>query len=277
LFAIAYKESTGSDMRGGIMDRLVIHPNTQHIALPDIDRISADRPLHWLREGFGDLMRSPLSFLLGAIFALLGYGLVNYAWSQPHLALTLTTGFLIVAPFLAVVFYDISREMELHKHYRLTHHLWRIIQTRGTTLGMYAVLLAFVFSVWERTSAILVGLLLKGNVADVSSFLSQALLRGEHLGFIATYALFGLVIAAAVFALSVISLPMMMDRKVDFVTALVTSLYVVKENPVPMLIWAAVIAVLSFIGQATFMIGMIIIFPLLGHATWHAYRDLVEH
>lgn len=83
-------------------------------------------------------LRPWFSFLLGAIFAVLGYGLVNYARSRPHLALTLTTGFLIVAPFLAVVFYDISLEMGLNKHYRILHHLWRIIQTRGAMLGMYA-------------------------------------------------------------------------------------------------------------------------------------------
>jgi uncharacterized membrane protein len=259
------------------MSRLVIHPNTPRIALPDIDRVSADRPFHWLRQGFADLMRSPVSFLLGAIFALLGYGLVNHAWEQAHLAMTLTTGFLIAAPFLAIVFYDISREIELNKHYRITHHLWRIIQTRGAMLGMYAILLGFILSVWERSSAILVGLLLKGDIADVRHFLAQVLLHGENLGFIAGYVLFGLVIAAAMFALSVISLPMIMDRKVDFVTALVTSLYVVKENPLPMLVWAAIIAALSFIGQATSMVGMAVIFPWLGHATWHAYRDLVEH
>ena len=82
-------------------------------------------------------------------------------------------------------------------------------------------------------------------------------------------------LAALVFALSVVSLPMLMDRKVDFVTAIMTSLWVVRENPLPMLAWAIVIGMLTLLAELLWFVPLAVIFPLLGHATWHAYRDLV--
>ena len=95
-------------------------------------------------------------------------------------------------------------------------------------------------------------------------------------GFIAPYMAFGDLVAALAFALAVVSLPMLMDRRVDIITAIMTSLWVVRENPLPMLVWAILIAVLGFAGLLAWFFPLAIIFPVLGHATWHAYRDLVE-
>jgi uncharacterized membrane protein len=82
-------------------------------------------------------------------------------------------------------------------------------------------------------------------------------------------------LAALVFALSVVSLPMMMDRKVDIATAITTSLWVVRENPATMLLWAFMIGALTLLSELAWRLPLVVIFPLLGHATWHAYRDLV--
>jgi uncharacterized membrane protein len=86
---------------------------------------------------------------------------------------------------------------------------------------------------------------------------------------------FGAILAALVFALSAVSLPMMMDRPVDTVTAIMTSLWAVWRNPLPMLAWAGLIGVLTLVGVLTAFIGLAVLFPVLGHASWHAYRDLV--
>jgi uncharacterized membrane protein len=228
--------------------------------------------LLWLKHGWNDLLRNwPVSLGTGALFTLLGYLLSEYAWARPHLALTLTSGFLLVSPFLAIVFYELSRRHEVSRALRFEG-----VRRNAASIGMYALMLAFILSSWERISAIMVGLLFKGDLLAEGPFPLAALFAPEHLGFAIPYLLAGGALAALVFALSVVSLPMLMDRKVDFVTAIVTSLWVVRENPLPMLVWAFVIGALTLLGELFWFVPLAVIFPLLGHATWHAYRDLVS-
>ena len=258
------------------MDKVVIHPEVPGMALPGVDRVAALRSLHWLHLGWRDLMHSPASFVYGGLFALMGYALVFYGAQNLPLTLGLFTGFLLLAPLLAVVFYDVSRAMELRKHYPLHHHLRRLLRVRGPGIGMYALLLAFAMAVWLLLSAVLAGFFLKGNTGGLGGFAREVFFSGAYGPFVAVYSLLGVVFAAAVFALSVVTLPMLMDRKVDFATAAATSLWVVRENALPMLIWALLIVVLTALGFATVFVGLAVIFPWLGHATWHAYRELVD-
>lgn len=253
------------------MSTISIKPNTHNIDLPVIRRVETGHVLLWLKHGWKDLLRTwPASLGIGILFTLLGYLLMEYAWSRPHLALTLTSGFLLVSPFLAIVFYELSRRHEASRALRFEG-----VRRNAISIGMYALLLAFILSSWERISAIMVALFFKGDLAAGGTFPLAALFAPEHIGFVVPYLLAGGALAALVFALSVVSLPMLMDRKVDFVTAIVTSLWVVRENPLPMLIWAIVIGALTLLSELFWFLPLAIIFPLLGHATWHAYRDLV--
>lgn len=253
------------------MSTLSIKPHTSNINLPAIRRVGVSRPLLWLKHGWKDFLRTwPASLGIGALFTALGYLLMEYAWARPHLALTLTSGFLLVSPFLAIAFYELSRRHEVSRALRFEG-----VRRNAVSIGMYALLLAFILSSWERISAIMVGLLFKGNLLDDSPFALASLFTPEHADFVIPYLLAGGVLAALVFALSVVSLPMLMDRKVDFITAIMTSLWVVRENPLPMLVWAVIIGVLSLLSQLFWLVPLAIVFPLLGHATWHAYRDLV--
>ena len=97
----------------------------------------------------------------------------------------------------------------------------------------------------------------------------------DHLGFLLLYGAFALLLGLAAFTLGVVSLPMLMDRKVDIVTALVTSLWVFRENPGTMLVWASCIVGLTAVAALTWFVALAVVFPVLGHATWYAYRDLV--
>lgn len=255
------------------MGTVTIKPHTKHIDLPSIRRVQALQPLTWLRAGWADLLHNwPLSLAYGVLFAVLGFVLVDYAWSRLHLAMALTTGFLLVAPFLAIGFYDISRRQENPGRFKP----FEGVGANLSSIGMFALLMAFIMSAWERISAILVGLFLKTDIVTNESFSLGLLLAPEHIGFIAPYMAFGALVAALAFALAVVSLPMLMDRKVDIITAIMTSLWVVRENPLPMLVWASLIAVLGFVGLLAWFLPLVVIFPVLGHATWHAYRDLVE-
>lgn len=254
------------------MSTVTIKPHSRHIDLPAVRRVPAMRPLTWLRSGWSDFIHAwPLSLTLGVVFAVLGYLLVDYVWARLHLAMALTSGFLLVAPFLAIGFYEISRR---HGQVGVTP-IFDGLRANAGSIGLFGLLLAFILSAWERISAILVGLFLKSDIVTDQSFSLSLLIAPEHMGFLVPYMLIGSVVAALVFALSVVSLPMLMDRKVDLITAVVTSLWVVRENPLPMLVWALLIGVLGFIGLLAWFVPLAVIFPVLGHATWHAYRDLV--
>lgn len=259
------------------MSASVFKPESAHLHLPGIRRVGMDQPLEWLRAGVQDFRRSwPLSLTYGIIVAALGWFLVDQAWGRLHLAMALTTGFLLVAPFLAIGFYDISHRLEMRHPVPDLLRPFGSVKRNATSIGLYAFALAFLISAWERLSAVVVALFLKNDIVTTQSFSLGLIFGGEHLGFIMAYVGFGALFAVVVFALSVVSLPMLMHRKVDIVTALMTSLWVVRENFLPMLLWAVLIVVLTGLGYLTWFVGLAVIFPILGHATWHAYRGLVE-
>jgi uncharacterized membrane protein len=245
--------------------------------LPGIRRVRFAQPFHWLRAGAQDLARAwPLSLFYGVIFALLGYGLVHGAWGRPHLAMALTSGFLFVAPLLATVFYFLSHRLE--HHHKLPSLFVPLLSWRANpaSLGLFAVMLVFVLISWERLSAILVGLFLSGSgIGGLSDLLTLGAVQ-QHTNFVLAYLAFGGGLALMMFSLSVVSLPMMLHRKVDFATALMTSFLATRLNIPVMLLWGVLIAALVAVGVATNFIAMVVIFPWLGHASWHAYRGLVE-
>lgn len=255
----------------------VFHPRAADMKLPGIRRVSFDQPFHWLRAGAQDMIKAwPLSLFYGIAFALLGYVLVQAAATRPHLAMALTSGFLFVAPVLATVFYCVSHRLE---HHHKLPHLWVPLlswRANPASLGLFALMLVFVLSAWERISAILVGLFLNGaGIGSLAELLTLEALR-QHPGFFLAYLAFGGALALLVFSLSVVSLPMLLHRKVDFATALVTSFMATRLNFPVLLLWGALIAGLVALGMATQFIAMAVIFPWLGHASWHAYRALVE-
>ncbi len=255
----------------------VFHLQAARMNLPGIRKVTIDQPLHWLRAGAQDMFKAwPLSLFYGIVFALLGYGLVHGAWGKPHLAMALTSGFLFVAPVLATVFYCVSHRLE--HHHKLPNLLVPLLSWRANpaSLGLFALMLVFVLSVWERISAILVGLFLGGSgIGSLSDLLSLGAVQ-QHTDFVLAYLAFGGVLALMMFSLSVVSLPMLLHRKVDFATALVTSFLATRLNFSVMLFWGALIAGLIAVGMATDFIAMAVIFPWLGHASWHAYRAMVD-
>jgi len=259
------------------IEHAVFHPQAARMRLPGIHRVGVDQVFHWLRAGAQDMAKAwPLSLFYGAVFALMGYGLVHGAWSKPHLAMALTSGFLFVAPVLATVFYCLSHRLE--HHHKLPNLFVPLLSWRANpaSLGLFALMLVFVLSVWERISAILVGLFLNGSgIGTVADLMSWEAIR-QHADFTLSYLAFGGVLALMVFSLSVVSLPMLLHRKVDLATALVTSFLATRLNFAVMLFWGALITGLIMVGMATDFIAMAVIFPWLGHASWHAYRELID-
>jgi uncharacterized membrane protein len=247
-------------------------------SIPEIRRVPASASLGWLRRSLGDLRRAwATSLAHGVLFAGLGWLLVTHGWSDSHFAITFTSGFLMLAPLLAICFYAISRSLERGEAVASLSRPFHLLRDNFWPLGMFAIMLALLFSMWERVTAIMVALTLKADVYAGDSFsYSESILRDPNhlpvvIGFFAVGGLFALI----AFVLSAVSLPMIVDRRSDPITALLTSLSAVRRNPLAMLLWAAIIAGLTLVGFLSGFVGLVFIFPLLGHATWHAYREIV--
>lgn len=240
--------------------------------LPDIHLVEATRPFKWLAAGWRDIAHSPVTALVyGAVFALLGWGLYSLSDGAPHFILTYVAGFFLVGPFLASGLYAVAHRLE-HHHPATLYHAVTAWHRSGLQMVIYTALIGFLMVFWVRLAWLLVGLMYtQGPAVSIGELLGSA----TGLEYMALYLALGGIFAALVFAISVVALPMLQDRRVDIITAMLTSLTVVKHNPGAMAVWAALIVGLCAIGFATYLVGLVVIFPLLGYATWHAYRDLV--
>jgi uncharacterized membrane protein len=244
---------------------------------PRVRHIGLDRPLHWLRLGARDVKRTPGASLgLGLLVALVGLLLSTATWKATYMAPALLGGFLLVGPFLAITLYGLTRQLEEEGGAVDVHRAWQAVHGNAGSIALFGLMLALAYIVWERSAAILFALYYGGEPLHLQRLLSEVLFSGRYLGLMALFVFDGALLAATVFALSVVSAPMLVDRPVDVVTAVLTSLRCCVRNPLPLLLWAALIAALTVLGFATLMLGLIVVFPLLAHASWHAYRDLVE-
>jgi len=244
--------------------------------MPLVKVIDAVAPFRWLRKGWRDLWQAPVgSLAYGVVFAAIGAFLVSFAWGRSHLAPALVSGFLLVAPFLAINLYALSRQIELTGRANPIEAL-RAWRANAGSIALFGLLLVFALIGWERISAIVFALFYGGSVPDLNDFLGDVLFSGRYQELLIAYFGIGAIVAAVVFAVSVVSPSILLDRDVDAATAVITSVSAVRKNPGPMLLWAALLALLTAIGIATWMIGLVLIFPWLGHASWHAYREIVE-
>ena len=242
---------------------------------PPIRIIAPGAPWRWLHKGWADLRAAPFASLFyGAVLALMGVVLVR-AVGQAAYALALVTGFLLVGPFLSMGLYDVSRRLERGERVALASTLaaWK---DNAPAIGFYAVILALLMAVWIRVSVVVVALFFEGGVPTLRTLAHDILNSENGLFFLFAYLAAGAGFALLVFATSVVSLPMLLDRaKMDTLTAMITSFNVLRLNFAAMVLWAAVIVVLTAIGFATFYLGLVVLMPLVGHATWHAYREAV--
>jgi uncharacterized membrane protein len=248
----------------------------KHFDLPVIRRVPPGRPFVWLAQGFRD-MRGNLveSLVYGVALAAIGWLIWTYTAGRPQQFTASITGFFLLAPLLAAGLYEISRRHELGMDTGFGESLqgWRRSAGGLAQFGLELVLVAIL---WERLSAILFALFYNGAVPNFDAFFRDVFLSGDYWRLTVVYVVVGGVLATAVFVMCAISIPMLLDRDVDIYTAMATSLIAVGRNIPAMVIWAALIVALTAIGFATLLIGMIVIFPVLGHATWHAYRDLTQ-
>ena len=251
-------------------------PDSQQATrFPAVRRVQTGAVFGWIRSGWHDCRRGgTASLFYGACFAGAGW-LMQVVFAQAYaLFAGLTTGFLLLGPFLSFGLYDLSRQMELGQPPRLAPTLaaWR---PNLANVGLFAALLAIVLLVWARASIIVFALFFTGGLASFAEVV-RAVLTFEQPDFALVYFAVGGAFATFVFAISAIGLPLMLDRRTDAITAALASLVACARNPGAMLLWAACIVVLVSIGFATLFFGLVVTAPMVGHASWHAYRDIVE-
>ena len=243
--------------------------------------LSARAPFRWLRRGWADMLAAPRQSLsYGAVVVLLSFAVAVVAirfggyWEL----LTLVSGFIFIAPLLAVGTYAISEQLERGEKPSLRRCLFE--ERRAfASLMVFALMLMVVFLVWARA----------GSAIHVFFPVGSEPGWREFLTFFGIGSAVGSIFAAIVFAAAAFSLPMLVDRKVDTVTAVVTSINAVLRNKGAMVVWAALIVLavapgfsLLFVGRergaavAVFMVALGLTLPLIGHATWHAYRETID-
>ena len=233
---------------------------------PRVNTLASGAVRRWLVAGWADLAAAPAASLFyGVVLAVMGFLLTRFFAGA--IGIALTTGFLLVGPFACIGLYAISRQRESGQRVRLAPTLvaWR---ENSPAVGFYALALTLLLAVWIRVSVVIVALFFPSG--QINWDLPEAWM------FAAAYAVALSGLALFVFATTSLSLPLLLDRRdMDAITAAIVSFNALRTNFVPMLTWAAFIVLSAGLGFATYCVGLVIAVPLIGHMTWHAYRESI--
>jgi uncharacterized membrane protein len=230
-------------------------------------------PFGWLARGWRDFSSCPkVGLFYGLCFFLMGHALWYVFRAAPAYVLALSAGFLLMGPFLCLGIYDASRACESGRRPSLRASLvaWR--PTKGT-MAIFAGVLLILEMLWGRASLVVFAVTF--NTMPSTANLLRELLSVENLEFLITYTLVGAVFAGLIFVTSAISIPMILDRQTDAVSSGLTSIRACLQNPGVMLLWGALISMIVAVSMLPWFLGLLVSGPVLGHATWHAYRDIV--
>jgi uncharacterized membrane protein len=246
-------------------------------SLPKVNEVTLDHPWEWLAKGWRDLSAAPrFSLAYGAVFMIVSYLLTFGLISEGLFFIIppLAAGFFLLAPMLGIGLYQISDSVERRQEVQFCNALtaWK---RNDVQLSAMALVLVMVMLAWMLAAILVFALLYSNPTPTWPNFITEVFLSGKNSLFVFSGIAVGGVIAAFTFMISAVTVPLLMDREVDVVTAIQTSMHAVRLNWQAMTLWACLIVMFVGIGMATFYIGLTVAMPLVGHATWHAYRDLV--
>jgi uncharacterized membrane protein len=257
----------------------IVTGSGEGLHLPAVRKIGLSDLRYALTKGFEDFWAMPSQvFFIGLLYPIAGVILAGFAFDQNVLPLLypLASGFALVGPFVAIGLYELSRRREQGLP---TDWTYAFEVLRSPAIGSIAVLgvaLLVIFLTWlVSAQALYQSIYGYRPVESLFGFLREVLTTREGWMLIFFGNLIGLALSAVVLAISVVSFPLLLDRDVGVAAAVQTSLRAVAANPGPMLVWALIVAGLLIVGCATLFVGLAIIVPVLGHATWHLYRRVV--
>jgi uncharacterized membrane protein len=250
----------------------------QHAAPPIVRRLQLDDLTHSLRQGVSDFARAPLyGLFFGGAYALGGWLIVaTVFWLHiPYLAYPLAIGFALIAPFACAGTYEVAREMERGRAPTWRGVLGSVWAFAGKQLSWLSLVSLFTLILWVDFAWILFMMFYGLHVPTLRGLAADVVTTQTGVVFLVVSNGFGALIALAVFSITVVSPTLLVDREVDFVTAMLTSVRLVLANPFVMLVWAATIGALLALSIATAFLGLLVTLPVLGHASWALYRRAV--
>jgi uncharacterized membrane protein len=239
----------------------------------NIPHLSVMRPLHWLRKGFGDLIAAPgVSLTYGAIVAALAFLMVvmTAGGTQFFLVPFLFGGFLLIAPILSVGLIAMAKRRDEQRH---DDTAAKILSVNASSLSLMGLGMLFIFLNWIMLSNLAFGGLFQEVVPTYGQVRPLPVMFGESWPFALVYGGIAAVLALLFFRMIAFSLPMLVDQRVDMFNAIFASWRAVGENWPSMIVWGLLILALTTAGIALWFLGLIVVVPWLGYATWHAYRD----
>lgn len=255
-------------------------PERQQGTLPNVNRITANDITEALKAGFSDFLARPfMSGFFGLFYAAFGLLLVwCLVWlDMIWLVIPALVGFPLFAPFAAAGLYEMSRRLEMGENFGWSEILTVMANQRKREMGWMAFVTLFLLWVWfYQFRTVLVIVLQDSAFSDLEGFLDAVFFTPEGWTFLAIGTCVGALLSAVLFSVTVVAMPMLLDRDMDFVSAMLTSVRAVRENPVVMLSWAGIVAVTMFLSLVPAFLGLIFTLPILGHTTWHLYRRVVS-
>jgi uncharacterized membrane protein len=242
----------------------------------EVRHVPALQSIEWLRRGWDDLRHmGSASLSQGAMIAIIGAVLLMLFSTHTYLVAAAITGYLLVGPIMTTGVCELSRRREAGEPLRNDEAPLPPTRT-STSLIQFGAILAAIAVIWFVASAAMLQTVFHTSVPSLAAALwgssADVMSSSQLLGYIAS----GAVLAAIVFVLSVVAVPLIIDRHATAMDAMWTSIRVTLANLPAMLVWAALIVLVTALGFITLLVGMVVVAPLLGHATWHAYRDLVR-
>jgi uncharacterized membrane protein len=248
---------------------------------PVVRQIAASDIVEALGSGLRDFQNAPLyGLVFGALYVAGGLAIVLSVVSLgvSYLAYPLAAGFALIGPFVAVGLYDVSRRREAGLPVSFGEVLRTVFAQGRRELAWMAFVTLFIFIMWMYQVRFLMALFLglSASFSSVQQFLTVVLTTNEGLMFLLIGNIIGAALALILFSVTVVSFPLLLERDVDFVTAMITSVRAVAKSPLPMIGWAAVVVGLLAIASLPFFLGLLLVLPILGHTTWHLYRRIVE-
>jgi uncharacterized membrane protein len=233
-----------------------------------------------LKAGFSDFIAHPLpGMIFAGIYIAMGYAIFGslFIKDEVWLAIPFILAFPLFAPFAAAGLYEVSRRRELGEDVTLSAVMLKVWQQRGRDMGWMAFTVLFVSWIWIYQIRLLLALFLsRMSFSSFEGLWNLLFQTSQGWAFLIVGTIVGAALATALFSLTVIAMPLLMDRDVDFITAMVKSVQTVVASPVYMLAWGFLIAAMLMVSMVPALLGLIFTLPLLGHATWHLYRRLCK-
>lgn len=248
-------------------------------AVPVVRKIAISDLRYALAQGMRDFLAAPVFGLLISGLFVLG-GIIIYlqlmVWGNGWLILVLAVGFPLIGPFAVVGLYEVSHQLEDGNKPNWAGVLGRIFTQRKRQIPSIAFIVTFFFGIWFYLAHLIFALFFGLSAMTNISSSYEVIWSAQGLTMLAVGSIVGGILSFFLFSISVVSFPLLVDRELDFVTGMITSFSAVLQNFRVMILWAILIGFLTILAMAPFFLGLLVVLPVLGHATWHLYRRVLE-